>query len=76
MRRSYAYHLRVISCTWDTRCDMQVKKQMKGAVKYVVFFLLVTPRRQNFICRRFGTLCQFHPQRPCEHDESSCSHDL
>ena len=26
-RRSYAYHLRAISCTWDTRCDMQAKKK-------------------------------------------------
>jgi len=25
--------------------------------KYVVCFLWVIPRRLNFICRRFGTLC-------------------
>jgi len=32
-------------------------------------FFLVIPKRLNFMCRRFGTLFQFH--RSCEQEEFS-----
>ena len=32
-------------------------------------FFWVIPRRLNFICRRFGTLCQFHLHRWCEQED-------
>jgi len=28
----------------------------------------VIPRRLNFMCRRFGTLCLFHLHRLCKQD--------
>ena len=31
-------------------------------------FFWVTPRRLNFICRRFGTHCLFHLYRSCKQD--------
>ena len=34
-------------------------------------FFWVIPRRLNFICRRFGTLCQFHLHRWCEQDDGT-----
>jgi len=30
---------------------------------YLLYLFLVIPRRLNFICRRFGTLCPFHLHR-------------
>ena len=38
-------------------------------------FFWVTPRRLNFICRRFGTLCLFHLHRqvPAYEDGTECS---
>jgi len=38
-------------------------------------FFWVFPRYLNFMCRRFGTLCQFHIRRWCKQD-SSWSHHL
>jgi hypothetical protein len=37
----------------------------------VLFFLLRDPRRRNFICPRFRTLCLFHLHRQCKQDESA-----
>jgi hypothetical protein len=31
----------------------------------VYSFFWVIPRRLNFMCRRFGTFCQFHLRRSC-----------
>jgi hypothetical protein len=40
----------------------EIRSRLKsGNALYV--FLWVFPRRQIVICRRFGTLCQFHLQR-------------
>ena len=48
-------------------------------------FFSVSPRRQSVVCRRFGTLCQFHLQRLdveplnmelTEGSETSANHNL
>jgi len=41
-----------------------------------IFYLLysffwVIPRRLNFMCRRFGTLCHFHLHRWCEQEDGT-----
>jgi len=36
-------------------------------------FFWVSPRRLNFICRRFGTLCLFHIHRQVDEDGTECS---
>ena len=38
-------------------------------------FFWVIPRRLNFMCRRFGTHCQFHRHKWCDQKES-CLHPL
>ena len=38
---------------------------------YAVFWVI--PRRLNFICRRFGTLCLFHLHRRIGEDGTECS---
>jgi len=35
------------------------------------YFFCVIPRRLNFMCRRFGTLCLFHLHRCCKQEEPS-----
>ena len=38
---------------------------------YVFFWII--PRRLNFICRRFGTLCLFHLHMPIKMEQTECS---
>jgi len=41
-------------------------------IKSCTFFWMI-PRRLNFICRCFGTLCLFHLRRPMKMEETECS---
>jgi hypothetical protein len=42
---------------------------LKKPRKALVFFFSVIPRRLNFICRHFGTLCLFHLHWRCKQEE-------
>jgi hypothetical protein len=46
-----------------------------GIELYVLYvFFWVIPRRLNFICRRFGTLCLFHLPRQVGYPEENIQH--
>jgi len=49
----------VVVCTPDDGCRYQPKhvEQFPDINKLLYVFFWVIPRRLNFICRRFGTLC-------------------
>ena len=38
-----------------------------------MLFFSVFPRRLNFICQSFGTLCLFHLHRPMKMEQIECS---
>jgi hypothetical protein len=40
-----------------------IHKDVPVYVYLLYVFFWVIPRSLNFICRRFGTLCLFHPHR-------------
>ena len=44
--------------------SMKIKELGKGKQTAILYaFFWVIPRRLEFICRRFGTLCLFHLRR-------------
>jgi hypothetical protein len=60
--------------------ELQDTLEGKEQVNLLYAFLWVIPRRLNFICRRFGTLCMFHLHRqvgsshlPAYEDGTECS---
>ena len=45
----------------DLKCSQQRKQVInQNTLSLLYAFFSVIPRRLNFICRRFGTLCMFH----------------
>ena len=54
---TFKYQLCLRNVVLNVRCCL-----IKDLCKLYVFFWVI-PRRLNFICRRFGTLCLFHLHR-------------
>ena len=49
----------------ENRFRLHYKNQVRINI-FLVFFLLGDSRAFNFMCRRFGTVCQFHLYRWCK----------
>ena len=47
----------------SSKLHMILISNFRRVLNVVCFFFWVIPRRLNFICRRFGTLCLFHLHR-------------
>ena len=55
------YNLQVLIVDFMTFCWQKSYGDFLNSVQYVSFWVI--PRRLNFICQRFGTLCLFHLHR-------------
>ena len=55
--------MQISDCVHNMKLEFRLNTIVKFLSTMLYVFFWVIPRRLNFICRRFGTLCLFHLHR-------------
>jgi len=58
-----------IALRWNKHVCLTFDFKISPCYECCILAFWVIPRRLNFICRRFETLCLFHLPRRCKEDE-------